>query len=212
MNRNRNPHLRLEQFEDRCTPTVTIVNPTTATFIEPDGDRVTIRVSMGILDAGMFDFDQTVTGDWLQKIDLTGGGFSKANLSIVSTPGPAQFAEGDGDGLVNGGVIDATGVDLGNVIVDGDLGRMTAGNPSAEGYAIGTLKVRSIGRIGTDPQAPGSVNERHLKSEIKGAIRSLEVTGDVVGARFVVDDVASVIQLPGRVVIGGSIIGLDDDE
>jgi hypothetical protein len=59
-----------------------IVNPTTATYTDIDGDKVTVKVSSGILTASLFTTAATGPGDQLQAIDLSGGGFDGVNLTI----------------------------------------------------------------------------------------------------------------------------------
>src|SRR5258708_15583922 len=115
---------RLERLECREVPSVVIVNPTTATYTDVDGDHVTVKVSTGTLTAGLFTTLATGLGDQLQKIDLSGGGFDSASLtfSVAKVPG--------GDGLANVGYINSTGHDLGAVIVKGDLRRIHAASPT----------------------------------------------------------------------------------
>src|SRR5262249_8460616 len=156
MNVTRRTRLHLESLESRDAPAVTIVNPTTATFTDVDGDKVTIRVSAGTLTPGLFTTKVTGVGDQLQGIDLRGGGFDRVNLTISAVRAPA------GDGLVNVGYINSTSHDLANVTVPGDLGRIAAGDGDAVAPALKALTVRSIGRFGTDTQSAGG----NLKSNI----------------------------------------------
>jgi hypothetical protein len=87
--------LRFERLEGRDVPSVVIVNPTTATYTDVDGDHVTVKVSKGTLTAGLFTTLATGKGDQLQEINFSGGGFDGANLtiSVVKVVG--------GDGLAN---------------------------------------------------------------------------------------------------------------
>ena len=82
--RCRTTRLHIERLESRETPSVSVVNPTTATFIDVDGDKVTITLSAGKLDATLFKTQATGVCDQLQRIDLSGGGFDRVNLSITA--------------------------------------------------------------------------------------------------------------------------------
>ncbi len=64
-------------------------------------------------------------GQQLQLIDWSNDGTEFAGATPTITA--ARSAAG-GDGLVNVGRINATGIDLLNVVVDGDLGRIQAGS------------------------------------------------------------------------------------
>ena len=79
-----------------------------------------------------------VGGYELQLLDLTndGGTFAGANISIIANKQPGFPLEGDGRVDVGwiaattfvGSELQAIGTDLGVVTVDGDLGKITAGD------------------------------------------------------------------------------------
>jgi hypothetical protein len=187
--------LALEPLEARRTPAVTIVNATTATFTDIDGDRATVKVSGGTLTAGLFTTAAKGLGDQLQTIDLSGGGFDRAGLTVTAARGPA------GDGKVNVGFINSTNHDLGAVTVAGDLGRIAAGDADTTTTGLKSLGVRSLGRYGVDTQAAGG----SLESDINGPLGKLAVTGDVAGAFVnVTGGAAGTI---GAVAVGGSLVG-----
>src|SRR5436309_9817748 len=99
--------LRIECLESRLTPSVTVVNATTAKFTDVDGDLVTIKVSSGTLTAGLFTTVAVTPGhDQLQKVDLSAGGFVGANLTfgVVKVSG--------GDWLANVGYVNSKRHDL----------------------------------------------------------------------------------------------------
>jgi hypothetical protein len=100
-----------------------------------------------------------------------------------------------GDGFATLGEIDAPGSDLGIVKIDGDLGRISAGNSATALPAVQRLTVQSLSRFGT------STGAADLHSVITKSVSSLAVRGDVVGA-FV--DVAGGI---GSISVGGSLLG-----
>ncbi len=167
------------------------------TFTDIDGDDVAITISKGILSAANFTFD--VDGN-LALIDLTAGAatFSNAKLTITSKP-----ANG-GDGEVKVGAIDASGLSLKSVKVDGDLGQIDVGEGVPAKLAVKKLTAGSLGR----GAAPGA------ESTIAGTLGALKIKRDVTGVLNVtggfVDDVGgggSVIQTVQKVTIGGNLDG-----
>ena len=193
MKANRHSALRtrlsIEPLEARLVPAAVFH------YTDVDGDQVTVAVNSDTLNAGLFTTVVSGVGKQLQKIDLSGGGFAGANLtiSVVKAIG--------GDGLVNVGYINSTGHDLGNVIVAGDLGQLDAGDGDPTAPAVKYLTVRSLGRFGIDTQAAGG----SLVSNLNGALGKLVVKGDVTGASVNVNDGAD--GTIGSVTIGGSLIG-----
>ena len=192
-------HFLIEPLEARIAPATvaTFHSPITATYDDVDGDHVTVKFSLPVLTAGnvaaVFNF---MSPGYLADLDLTASA-SPDGTAITFTV--AKVA--GGDGLVNVGYIHATGHDLGKVAVPGDLGQIDAGSGSATVPAIKSLSVRSLGRLGLDTQAAGG----SLDSDIKGALGSLKVAGDVVGAYLIVFGATTATL--GPVTIGGSLIG-----
>src|SRR5262249_47220740 len=130
----------------------------------------------------------------LQKVDLQALGTSAqgTNLRLTAHPGPRG-----GNGLVNVGFLEAAGVDLQEVVVQGDLGRIHAGDDDLATPGLASLAVDSLGRFGTATQpADGS-----LTSVIQGQLGLLLVRHDVTAATIAV---AGQI---GNARIGGSLIG-----
>lgn len=180
----------IEPLEARIAPASVF------TYIDVDGDLVTIKSSVGTLGAGNLVFEGADGGpQQLQQIVLDGT-FTNTALAITvkSVPG--------GDGRANVGAILADGVDLKSVSVAGDLGRIEAG--SADGGAqppasvgLGALTVDSLGRAGVSIQGPGG----SLFTSIGGNLGKLTVKGDIFGATLFVDSTI------GSITIGGSLIG-----
>ncbi len=134
------PAPSIEILESRIAPamvTLHIVNPRTATYTDVDGDHVTVKVSVGNLTAGLFTGVAGAKGDQLQLLDLSAGGFDKANLTF------SVVKVAVGDALANIGYINSTGHVLGAVTVAGDLGQIDAGSNSATVPAIKSLAVSS---------------------------------------------------------------------
>ena len=96
------------------------------------------------------------------------------------------------------GYIDASGIDLGNVTIKGDLASIFCGNGNAaDGPALKTLNVRSMGRFGTAT----SGGFAGLESDIQGKLNALVVAGDVKDVFF--HTTGGI----GAVTIKGSLIG-----
>jgi hypothetical protein len=198
----------LQTLETRETP-ATLVSPTTVTYQDTDGDDVTVRFSKPVLTAAnvntVFQFNQgTVIGSngveqQLWEIDLAGlGGAAKGTaVSVLAARSPIH----GGNGMANVGHIDATGIDLGAVVVDGDLGQINAGDVTTTTRGVASLTVQSMGRFGANTQAPGG----DLASSIKGAIDRIAVKSDFNGAR--IDTSGGLDGRVGTIAIGGSIIG-----
>ena len=127
VNRAQRNRLRVEVLESRLAP-ATLVNPTTVTYKDVDGDLVTVEISQPLFNSGtinnVFLFDSgSVNGNnaipqQLQKVDLTALGSAASQLSLDVT---AQAG-------ANVGFINATGIDLTSVLVAGDLGKIDAGD------------------------------------------------------------------------------------
>jgi hypothetical protein len=144
---------------------VTITDPRTATF-STGFDTVKIKVSKGVLKAKYFTLLASDIGPQLALIDFSGREeFSGANLSINAT---SRF-HGIAEAVANVGYINATGIDLGRVKVDGDLGRIDVGSESKPGAALLELSVGSIGLSGSSNQLPGGSS----LSNITGALNEV---------------------------------------
>lgn len=171
-----------------------------ASFTDSDGDAVTIKTNRGSLDQENFVFGRDGT---LLLLDLLPAGnaaeFANAAIAISTT----VTAAGTGDGLVNLGAINATGIDLAKVKVDGNLGRIIVGDGDAARPAIAKLTVDSLGRLGVD-------NSVILDSVIRGAAGTLKVKHDVIGAAIAIEgNITPATSLEAtalkKLQIGGSI-------
>lgn len=161
-----------------------------ATFTDVDGDVVTVKIKgkTAQLAPGDFTFGFS-TGGHAQllklALDATDAG---ATLSITSK----RTAAG-GDGLTNIGYLNATGVALGSVVVDGDLGRIDAG-------AVKALTVQSLGAFGLTTQGgtgnlvsnfTGNLGRLTVKASIHdasvlgtGSIGAVGINGSFLGGRL----------------------------
>jgi hypothetical protein len=198
------PLFFLEPLEERIAP-ATLVNPTLVTYQDLDGDLVKVKISKPVFDEAkindVFKFDTgNVAGDntvkqQLQQLSLAAltdmAAAAGANLTISAAKRPG------GDGSVNVGSINADGVDLGQVSIQGDLGQIHVGDATTDTPGLISLNVRSLGRYGLATQ--GGAGD--LDSVIKGALGVLKVAGDVKEASI------SLNSKLGLVAIGGSLLG-----
>ncbi len=166
----------------------------TATYTDEDGDLVTVKLSKGSLSPLDFQLSVGANGGGLLRsllLNDDGAEFDGANLAITSK------AANGGDGLVRVGHINSAGSDLGTVLVDGDLGRISAGDIAVD-PAVKSLTVQSMGRSGTTTQA----SLPSTKSNLAGPVGSITVKSDVVGS-FINISAGTLSKL----TIGGSLIG-----
>jgi hypothetical protein len=184
------------------------------TFLDTDGDTVTVSSTRGTsadLAAAVQPFLNPSGGGFqLQKVALSGAPAVFRGTTLVISAAPSFT----GNGFVDVGHIDATGLDLGSVTIDGDLGQIDAGDANAQTTALRSLSAVSLGVRGLATQAAGG----SLVSTILGGVGSLVLSGDLRDAHFqvlgsVVDpdplvhsttDAAAKI---GALRIGGSVIG-----
>lgn len=166
-------------------------------YTDIDGDLVTLRSSKG----GNADLAAAVTlsagtSGHLQNVNLA------ANPIFAGTSVTLSVKKaGGGDGQAAVGHIDATNVDLGKVSINGDLGRIVAGDTASATAGVVSLSVASLGRYGTTTGAP------NLASTIRGDLKILAVKGDVQQARLTM--IGGGI---GKVTIGGSLVGGNADD
>jgi hypothetical protein len=181
----------LEALESRIAPAVIIsTDGHSATYTDVDGDQVTIKVSDGLLTAGMFTTTAKGTGEQLNSINFSGGGFDGADItfSVKKSAG--------GDGFADVGAINSKGHDLGKVTIKGDIGQITAGDGDDSHLAIEKLTAHSVALRGLVTQNnTGSVN-----SVINGSIGSIITDSDYEGVLFVTGSISSF-------TVGGSFIG-----
>lgn len=194
---------RIECLEQRIAPAaVTILTPTRAAFTDVTGSKVYIDVNKGTLTQANFVMAPAGLGYQLETLDLSktdfGSEFEGVSVNITAHPSVTG-----GDNTVDVGWINATGIDLTNVRVHGDLGRINAGDTDLHTPAINEINVISMGLAGSTTQAPGG----NLTSLISGGVREWTVFGDVVGATIQVADNNSLTPPPGDLNSHLSYIG-----
>lgn len=198
---------RVEVLESR-------IAPASITFIDIDGISVTISSSKG----STADLQQVAilaaegAGQELHELKLSdlANVFKGANISIVK-------GALDDNQFVDVGFINALGLDLGKVTVDGDLGRILAGDANSVTPAAKKLTVGSIGVQGLNTQDAGGT----LVSKFVGRLGLLTVKGDFKEASLTVlgidpdpdEGVSTAIDARGDIgdiVIGGNLLGGGD--
>jgi hypothetical protein len=180
----------------------TLLSSSAVSYQDIDGDQVTVNFSGRFLTAGnvnsIFQFDTgSVSGSnaarqQLRSLNL-GSVPSAARTSITTTVTPRA-------GLPNNvhiGQIMAEGIDLGDVNITGNLGRIRAGDSNARTQALGTLNVEILGGSGT---MFGAAN---LESETNGSTRALNVRSWMIDSYFRTERSGNI----GSISIGGSLIG-----
>ncbi len=201
----------IEPLEGRIAPAALLPGGKVLRYTDADGDNVTVTFSKAIFaDVSPTSLDSTLdsvftfsTGDahsdagvlqQLQFIDLTKvptvhgkNPAAGVSISIVSTP--AHNAS-PGDGLANIGAINATGLPLGSVTIDGDLGHIDSGSANSV-VGLKSLTVASLG-VKTDTQAGASPD---YTSQIVGELGSFKA-GTVLGAYVHVINGQSTFGLP----------------
>lgn len=190
-------------------PSDQIINknsPTVVTFTDVDGDLVTVKTTKPILDAGDFFGIATGAGVQIQLIDFSDDGVAAKGMGLTISAKPQDVnSDGklDGDGSVNIGAINGTGIDLGAVSIAGDLGRILAGDSDLPSTGLKSLTVQSLGEFGISTQAPGgdlvsgftSLGTLTVKGSVKEATVIVNGTNDVATSKL------------GTVTIGGSLLG-----
>jgi hypothetical protein len=183
-----------------------LVSATKISYQDADGDNVTVTLSKAVLTAGnvnsIFTFDigtvdgSNTTKQQLKTINLVGvAGIAGTTITTAAV----RSSTTGGDGFAALGQINATGIDIGAVTIDGDLGRILAGDATTTTQGLGALKVHSMGRYGT---LSGATN---LDTVIQGKLASLTTKSDVKEAFINVQ--GGVNGQIGTVTIGGSLIG-----
>jgi hypothetical protein len=121
----------------------------------------------------MFDLRFANLGFQLERLDLTDPSFAHAKIEFSAMRQDAnKDGRLDGDGEVNVGYIDATGNDLGRLILRGDLGRIDVGDGDPLDPALKRLDVRSIAEHALFTQDPNEIN---LRSEIMGDVTNFTI-------------------------------------
>jgi hypothetical protein len=193
----------IEPLESRIAPAAVLINSKTVSYTDIDGDTVTITSSLPIFtNTDGFEFTDGIGGR--QQLDkLTLGVTAKGTVLTIKAR-----ASSTGDGLVNVGYIDASGVDLKSVTVAGDLGQIDAGDAALTTPALGSLTVNSLGLINLF----GPAGTLETISTFTGGIGSVKVLHDVREASIFAVGAPGNLAKISSVSIGGSLVGTGSDD
>lgn len=223
---NQRTHL-IETLEARIAPAIVLTGGgTTASWTDVDGDAVTLKASKAIFTAAnaatVFTFLAQQPGDFgeqLALLDLSVLGAAANGVSLTFTAkrqdallGGVQDGFKDGDGSVNVGAIDATGLDLGAVKLAGDLGAIFAGDATLTTPAVKSIVVTSAGAFGDGTQGGGGAT---LNWFFRGRLGTVTVKGDFFATLDVLDTNDAVTAFnaaasAGAITIWGDLVGGDD--
>ncbi len=192
-------HPFIEPLESRIAPAAIFVNANLGAITDEDGDIVTVQFSKPLLTASniatILVTTPTGDGDRLSKINLAGLSAATGVDIMVK----ARVA-GNGDGLADIGVLDATGVDLGIVTIHGDLGQILAGDSVTSTRGVRSLNLHTFGLV-------ASIEGTTLNpSSVIGSLGALVVAGDIASVNFTVTATAAADAAIGSVFIGGSLL------
>jgi len=163
----------------------------TAMFLDRDGDLVTVKNDKQAFEKTDFTLDRQGAGAQLESLDIhTDPLFANAKVSFT-----VKRTTLGGDGFVNVGRIDASGLDLAGISLPGDLGKVLAGDANTATPGLKALTVQSMGRFGNTTQGSGD-----LASNVQGAIHVFTVKSDLVGVDLTAGGIATL-------KVGGSLIG-----
>ena len=135
----------------------------------------------------------------LETADLTAGGTLIKGSNVIF--GVTQV--GGGNGSLDVGEIKATGINLGMVVVTGNLEKIDVGVGISKKPAV---RVLTVGSLGTpDGEIPDEENEDLYTSNITGNIGNLSVMGDVNYATINVTGTLTMLSIEGDFVGTGSL-------
>lgn len=184
-------------------------------YVDEDGDLATIKITKGVLSAATLTFgpvNQSTGGRTLQLIDFTTNPalFDGTELRITVEPQTGFATSGratDGRvdvGYIRGAIPDTNtlqftrGIDFTNIVVPGDVGKITAGNQLITPSITGKISVQSLGVRGTTTGAPDNV------SAFLSIVNAITVEGDLQGIVQVIgNEFGSINSLK----IGGALRG-----
>ncbi len=177
-------------------PTVTpLPGGKSVTFTDADGDLVTVKTTAGTFTGNEFRLipaGGAIGGSVLGEVDL-GAGFKGAKVTISAKRGAVG-----GNGFANVGYLNAIGVDLGAVVINGDLGRIDAG-------AVKALTVQSLGALGVTTQLGAGT----LVSHFTGALGKLTVKSSIQGATLLGSSSIGAVNVLGSFLGGQLSAGAD---
>jgi hypothetical protein len=140
-----------------------------AEFVDADGDVFTVTTTKGTFTQGNFVYmGEAETGPgYLQQINLGFAMFGKIFQGAKITVAVDQFV---GDGFADVGFINASGIDLKEMVIDGDLVRIDVGDAN---FRTPAVKLLDAGQLGFHTAADANVTD--FVSQVVGKIKALNV-------------------------------------
>lgn len=196
-------------------------------FTDVDGDVAYVFFNAKVDPWTLLAFEAAGEGYRLAWIDLTSlpaKVTKKLEVTVIAADG------GPGDGLVNVGVIDATGRDVRSIFVDGALGMIGVGDSKPGSPALRSLEIQTLGSPdGVEPVAPmfsyvfGKIGSVNVAGDIsyatlfigggrQASIQSFSVGGNIVGGSVDASGGVFTEGAIGTFEVGGSLIGGDGME
>ena len=223
------PASSIELLEDRIAPATLLPGGKIVTFTDIDGDLVTVKFSKPVLTAGnvgtVFQFAGSVFADTgaqqLGTLNVAGLGATASGVDISITA--KRSATTGGNGAVDLGGLNASnvnfatgvgaGIDLGKVIVQGNLNFIDAGDAKLDTLAINSLDVLTLGAVsdGVESSIFGSVGTFKVRSDLQGYINVGATPGNGAKAGIKTFTVGSSVgpgfdsEDAGRVAVSGTV-------
>ncbi len=168
-----------------------------AVYIDVDGDLVKIKTTSGRFVPSDFQLRLEGKGAFLDVLDLSRQPvFAGTTLSIKASPGSLG-----GNGRVNVGAIDLSGIDIKKLSLEGNLYEIQAGDGNSLNPGIKQLRLGSFGPLDTPPS---SESNDISHSVILGGLRSLEIEGNFAGQLQVAGGLGAGIE---KISIDGNLTG-----
>ncbi len=200
--------------------TVTIAaNGKKATFRDVDGDLVTISTTAGTFIQSNFSLVSEGLGARLLAIFITdNSSFAGADLSLK-----AKRSALGGDGFTSLSILDAQGIDLGRVTIDGDLSSIYVGDSNTSTPGLLGLNVVSMGEFdgGATIHVIGALNALKVRTDLTSTgitvlggpnakLGPVKVAGSITAGDIEVDGSIASITVAGNILgtnlsAGGSI-------
>ena len=163
-------HLMTEHLEQRQL-FATLVNPSTVTWQDTDGDNVTLVFSKPVLTNNanaILKFDTgSVNGSNAIQQQLKSINLNRLEAGTdIHVDAIASLLHG-GDGYANIGEIVSIDAVLGNVVINGELGRIASGIQNPNTLGLAGLHVRSLGAKGL---TTGASNRNSIVNGEMGAL------------------------------------------
>jgi autotransporter-associated beta strand protein len=197
------------------------VDGKSATYTDADGDLVTVKTTRGKFDTSLFTLRAAGAGAILQDLNISdpAKGFEGARLTFTATP-----KNGAGNRHVDVGRINAVSLDLGGVIVPGNIDVLIAGDADFTDKAgLGLLIADSVGVARNDTEsfariiAEGPTGSILIKGSVVGAtieagrqsgVKSIFVGGSLaLDPKFGRPGELDLYGSAGSIVIGGDVVG-----